>query len=323
MIKELDIENFRGIRSLSLKGLKQFTVLAGKNNSGKSSVLDAVFIWANAAFVQNMPYANRLRGLENTPDSYRQFFYDTSYEKDICVSSVSTDGEKRTVVIHGIEHTPLSLESLLYHDDLRVAIDENGKKKEFLFKGDTADTRGEIVPNQYWSGIYDNNLAVKLTQIIVKKQKEAFISVLQAVDSSIRDFQMVNGNVIMFDIGKPQLVRYEIMGDGIKKILSLLASVSAAKGGVLLIDELENGLHYSSMDTLWRSLIKSAETNDVQIVATTHSYECMASFRKSLPETVLDKASIIRIERTNDVHTAVTMNSEDLKTMLDNNWEIR
>lgn len=127
----------------------------------------------------------------------------------------------------------------------------------------------------------------------------------------------------MFDIGKPQLVRYEIMGDGIKKILSLLASISAAKDGVLLIDELENGLHYSSMDTLWRALIKSAEANDVQIVATTHSYECMASFRRSLSDTVLDKTAVIRIERNDDMHSAVTMNDKELQIMLDNDWEIR
>jgi AAA15 family ATPase/GTPase len=134
---------------------------------------------------------------------------------------------------------------------------------------------------------------------------------------------MVNGNVIMFDIGKPQLVRYEIMSDGIKKILSLLVSVTAAKNGVLLVDELENGLHYSSMDTLWQALIKIAETNNVQISATTHSYECLASFRRSLSATSSDKAVVIRIERTDDTHTAVTMNSEELLTLLDNNWEIR
>jgi AAA15 family ATPase/GTPase len=106
-------------------------------------------------------------------------------------------------------------------------------------------------------------------------------------------------------------------------LLSLLASVAAAKDGILLVDELENGLHHTSMGILWRALVKGAVLNNVQVIATTHSYECIQSFKDNLVYDRNSDASVIRIERNGETHKAVTMNMGDLQTMFENNREIR
>ena len=63
-------------------------------------------------------------------------------------------------------------------------------------------------------------------------------------------------------------------------ILQLALQISPAKGGFLLIDEFENGLHYSVQEKVWHLLFELAEKLDIQIFATTHSWDCIESFAK-------------------------------------------
>ena len=42
------------------------------------------------------------------------------------------------------------------------------------------------------------------------------------------------------------------MGDGMWRMLGLALALANAKGGVLLVDEIDTGLHYSVMADMWR-----------------------------------------------------------------------
>ena len=70
------------------------------------------------------------------------------------------------------------------------------------------------------------------------------------------------------------------MGDGMLRVLQLALKLFAAKGGFLLIDEFENGLHYSVQEKVWGLLFEVAERHNIQIFATTHSWDCIESFTK-------------------------------------------
>ena len=64
------------------------------------------------------------------------------------------------------------------------------------------------------------------------------------------------------------------------RVLQLALKLFAAKGGLLLIDEFENGLHYSVQEKEWGLLFEVAERHNIQIFATTHSWDCIESFTK-------------------------------------------
>jgi AAA15 family ATPase/GTPase len=64
------------------------------------------------------------------------------------------------------------------------------------------------------------------------------------------------------------------------RILQLVLKLLSAKGGFLLIDEFENGLHYSVQEKVWTLLFDTAKKLDIQIFATTHSWDCIESFTK-------------------------------------------
>lgn len=78
----------------------------------------------------------------------------------------------------------------------------------------------------------------------------------------------------------PRPVPLNSLGDGMLRILQLVLKVFSAKGGFLLIDEFENGLHYSVQEKVWALLFKLSKDLKIQIFATTHSWDCIESFSK-------------------------------------------
>jgi hypothetical protein len=65
------------------------------------------------------------------------------------------------------------------------------------------------------------------------------------------------------------------MGDGMWRMLAMAIALTQCKGGVLLVDEIDTGLHYTVMSQMWGLIFNAAKELDVQVFATTHSYDCV------------------------------------------------
>ena len=89
--------------------------------------------------------------------------------------------------------------------------------------------------------------------------------------------------MIYFD-GLTPLIPINLAGDGIKRILSILVTISDNKNGIVLIDEIDNGLHFSSQATLLKALMEIAKSYNVQIFATTHNYETLKKLKEVLAD---------------------------------------
>lgn len=70
------------------------------------------------------------------------------------------------------------------------------------------------------------------------------------------------------------------------------------ENGYLLIDEFENGLHYSVQEKLWEVIFYLAERLNIQVFATTHSLDCVDAFSAVLNDGKQDKNTgvMIRLE---------------------------
>ena len=115
------------------------------------------------------------------------------------------------------------------------------------------------------------------------------------------------------------------MGDGFIKFFSLILSISNSEDGFIFIDEIENGLHYSAQQITWEAIFSTAETFNVQIFATTHSFECVQSYISATPEAYKTKDAIrmFRIEKTKSGHSAIDFDYGNIAESIDSNWEIR
>ena len=93
-------------------------------------------------------------------------------------------------------------------------------------------------------------------------------------------------NDIYFNIdGINELVLLNLMGDGLKKYLSIILPIAVSKYNAVLADEIENGLHHKTIKHLLRSILNLSKNNDIQMFFTTHSYEVL----KFLSEIVNDE----------------------------------
>ncbi|MGK7878307.1 MAG: ATP/GTP-binding protein [Xenococcaceae cyanobacterium] len=96
---------------------------------------------------------------------------------------------------------------------------------------------------------------------------------------------VVDGQPIIHgDIGMSELVPLPLMGEGLGRLLSIILAIANAKGGTILIDEIENGLHYSVLTKVWKAIAHAARQAEAQIFATTHSGECIIAAHKAFSE---------------------------------------
>jgi len=165
----------------------------------------------------------------------------------------------------------------------------------------------------------------RLEGLLIQKKLESVIEVLRGIEPQVLDIRMGHGGMIWVDIGKKNFVPLNIMGDGMRRILAFLATISDMKNGIVLLDEIENGLHYSSLSVLWKAIFAACKEYKVQLIATTHSYECIDSFSKIYQEFEPqgDDIRLFRIDRENDRHHVVTFNSELLRSGIEKAFEVR
>ena len=121
--------------------------------------------------------------------------------------------------------------------------------------------------------------------------------------------------------GKEQRYRLSSMGDGINRILTIILALLNCKGGILLLDEFETGLHYSTQIKLWKIIFMLSEKLNIQVFVTSHSQDCINSFVEANNK---QKGKLIRLENKNGNVVAVNYDDEkELRFATDNNIEIR
>lgn len=104
------------------------------------------------------------------------------------------------------------------------------------------------------------------------------------------------------------------------RMLGLALSLANAERGVLLVDEIDTGLHFSVMEDMWRMINSQAGSLSVQVFATTHSrdcYESLAAIATSEPGDV----TIQRIDRSQA--EAVRFSSEAILAAAERGIEVR
>ena len=120
----------------------------------------------------------------------------------------------------------------------------------------------------------------------------------------------------------PDPVPLKSLGGGVEAVFHLALAAVNVEGGLLLVDEIENGLHFSIQEQLWRFLFALAEQTDVQIFATTHSWDCIQAFQAAAAASPSDGA-LIRLQRDGDDIVSETFTEDDLAIVTRSHIEVR
>jgi AAA15 family ATPase/GTPase len=130
---------------------------------------------------------------------------------------------------------------------------------------------------------------------------------------------MIHGYLKGYDEPVPS----PLLGDGVRRSLSVILAVGAAENGVVLVDEIENGIHHSAMKPLWSVIAEASKTFNCQVFATTHSEECIYAAHDAFKENGPYDLMLYRLDRRNGSISAVAYDEERLDAAFSIPLEVR
>jgi len=329
--KDLTIKNFRGVRECEINDLTRINLFVGQNNSGKSSILEALFLlsgYGAASLVMNIDYIRNL--LHNEPSDFKFVFYNLDYKniptlqaqmydfketrklqiipkgknqkKQITSSTTTTTtttaNPSNADGISSAESTEEKLvDSLEFHTEFKAfqqqrrfftsTVSFSKVGDEITFKNENQGEKSFIEFKALIQGTnyrHTPQIAERLEKVIIDKKKNELISDLQLIESKISDITSFSNNMIYVDIGAKSLIPSNLMGDGFLKFLNIILNMGEVRDGVLLIDELDNGLHFTTLRKVWRVILRVAFMSNIQVFLTTHSKEAISYLKEVLEE---------------------------------------
>ncbi|MCP4219063.1 MAG: AAA family ATPase [bacterium] len=322
---EITIPGFRGLIDVKLKKLNRINIFAGLNNSGKTSVLEAVYLLTNLNDIDAFFRMEKYRG--KFTDELNPKWLSTNFRRPIVVESVF-NGEKAR--IH------------LLAEDTKDEIDKSGYLTTFTltagYNGDESVSKAHIYGNKDSSIFYENKKVLcnsimtspyrendkELKAAHARAVKEKSIDIIvqfikEHIDPAIRKIDMTTidgvGRFFVTSDAFDTSIDITSYGEGVRRIFEIALFFAYARNGVLLIDEFETAIHKSLLVGFSKFVQELAERFNVQVFLTSHSKECIDSFIRNGYKTEDITAYVLKEEKDNI--TCKYVDGKRLESLLD------
>lgn len=217
-----------------------------------------------------------------------------------------------------------------------VGLTPTGGLAANVFESPAADsplgaTPAQLVPTDSISRL---DLVAMFEEVVLTPDEQAILDALRIIEPGLERIAPITsdlrhspasdrGGIVVKLRGQPQRVPIESMGDGMWRMLGVVLSMVRARGGILLVDEIDTGLHHTVMADLWRLVYETAKRLDVQVFATTHSRDCVDSLAAiARPDAhEAGEISIQRIERGKD--RAISYSEREIVIAAERGIEVR
>lgn len=378
-IVALDIQQFRAIRQLKIEGLGRVNLITGRNNTGKSSVLEALRILASDASPSVIYSILRSREEDagETDEATRPLDAEGSFQlsslfhgfplfsaelEPIVIASTGgqrpmkvsleaawlseePDGTRRIVSRQSVSFgEPRQLELFGEREGLPgLVIEAGGARRIFpldylrryplRFRTQRPDAISELhLPCVFvspYGGERTATLGPLWDKIALSDLEKDVVEALRIIDPEISAVSMIGGEgprqartAIVRAGGIPRPVPLRSFGDGLNRLFGIILSLVNAKDGLLLIDEFENGMHHTVQADVWRAVFRVASRLDIQVVATSHSWDAIEAFQKVANEDP-EEGVLIRLSRRGDEIIPTIFRENELAVATRDRIEVR
>jgi hypothetical protein len=355
------VEHFRCIPDLTVESIKRVNLIAGENNAGKTALLEAIFLHSGAYNPVLVATVAGLRGIEAyklefgrpVQPPWSSLFIDLDETRSIRLTGRDGRGRTRTLSIsttsdpHDLADVKSISKNSLFngqgtassgsHPDV-LKWHHSGVGREdivlMFFDGPEMKTypstvRPPFFPGRFIGARWTPNfpeIAEQFGQLEIEKKQDFLLDILRLIEPRLtRLSTILIGPLPMLhaDVGIGKLIPVAFLGDGILRLASIILWIIHTSGGVLFIDEVENGFHYSRLRQIWAAIAKTAKQFNVQVFATTHSRECIVEAHHSFSESFDYDFRLHRLERKDTGIRAVTYDQEALEGAIDAGFEVR
>ena len=341
MIDTIHIENFKCFRTVRLESLGRFNFAVGHSASGKTALLDALFLAAGARpdlFIRTQTWRGsrpQSEKFEISAESYESFFRELFHNFGLS-SDPAALPQPALIDLHDSEsgswHLSVTMSHAQQQDSLPLASSssETLPPLAFVFSSSTGNgqTLEVVISPQHenfvkatgkidaYSMVYLNpnggyDVAGNVGRFSEISKKNAEDTILLPVKKLFDDIDNISiqphggGNVLF--VSQKHIARKLPLGSlsgGLSKFLSILLAIATRPKGVVLIDEIENGFYYAHLPQIMEAIVAAAESNQTQIFATTHSYELLEAVARA-SDGREDSVSLIHLERSQGVSSAI------------------
>ena len=365
MIEQLEAVNYKGLQNFSVEPLVGVNLITGPNGVGKTSLAEALWLFHgryNPAILWNLHLQRRptmgpsplpalggrpveLRGREDGTSSGVTFDFD-----EVTQAPTRPTNEGRSqVLVEGREafgraagfptssFEPLNLLPRLgrvraeYVPDGFVYESEAvlGPSGPGLVVPPPQPERplGVIVTRDAPFPVAPDTIE-RFSSVVAQGEKHRLLDVLQLMQPRIRGIEILTQQgapSLWVDTEAAGMLPLEAAGGGVVRLLGLLVNFFTAQEGLIVIDEIENGIHHSVLPELWSQIRQLSELLDVQVVATTHSFECIQAAVMTNGDDGLAPSdfALHRMYQKDGVPHCITYDDEKLMATLDLGFDIR
>jgi len=357
MINELSISHFKQLKNIHLSKIAPITVIGGRNNTGKTSLLEALFMFYDRGNPELIIRQFNWRGINHLDLSpsgiWAPIFYAYDMSKSITINVKQTDNTNEKLEIRHnekynkvIRTTPYVVTLPQTHittkqhptESLDFLYSQNGQptgQVHCVIEGPQIGLHIEELRKSKTNVVYvssgtqsnPNEDAVRFGKIDIAGGVDELVDGLKVIEPRLKSLSTIslgNQSLIYGDIGMGRKVPISFMGEGTAKLLSIILSIATCKNGMVLIDELENGIHYTVHAKLWDLLARLSKKYNCQIIATTHSYEILKSLKNDIADKQEQKLfAYYRLDCSNDEISAKHFDMNSLFAAIERDWEIR
>jgi putative AbiEii toxin of type IV toxin-antitoxin system/AAA ATPase-like protein len=369
-LNSLQIRAFRGYRHLRVPRLGRVNLVVGKNNVGKSSFLEALWLYASQGApsivwqileARDEGRAPRVGHFRYTPDSgavVKNLFYgrpefhgpphETGHLGSIQIGPLDSPDKLLTIAagwytVHTDEEGGRQLKVFQVEEDyntadhlvLALAI-RLGKQSDMVYRLDRRPpTSPESERDRCVFVVANGMTAIEIGQlwdsISLTDLEEDVLRSLRIIAPEVERLNLISKpnsprdreRIPMAKIGSlPDPIPLRSLGEGMNRLFGITLAMVNSKNRLLLLDEVESGLHYSVQPDVWRLIFETAKRLNVQVFATTHSMDCIEAFQRAAEENE-EEGVLIRLENENGVVRATEFDERRLGIATREEIEVR
>lgn len=354
MIERLHIDGFRGLDDLDIHPLGQLNLIIGAGNSGKTNLLEALFIFCSNGDPVILHRVLALRGVVGdamSPDALADltdWFWSVGRKERGCVIEGDWDGVKRRVRLERIRQSSVipfvdnsqgahgdqrpeaaqivsTIRIKTTHGDVNYSGEFRIKPKGIEFdRADAVNQRGRFLGFDTRGKSY--GLAPHWSSVLDSGQAEPVVKLLQAFDSEIQRVVLradqAGRAVLRIDHKSLGFMPVEMQGAGVGKALAIASYLVDNANGVVMIDEIDSSLHIGVLERVIKFTLQAANRHNVQLFASTHSLETLDAFLDAYEDTSSLWSSkedfrILQLKRERGRTVVTNLDAEEARRMRD------
>lgn len=355
MLTGIDITNYRGFKHYRMKGLARVNLLVGKNNCGKTALLEGLDLLTSNGEPTILSDIARRRGeVTRSYIDVSQLFHGRIVQPGSTVQFRGEDGDSAAPMVSlSIGEIQRDQPSLFEEKSVRLTLRiesseplpqerrtfwisaEGGILSSQLRRASSVEGSSSASPVFIASDLLVPDLLSRMWDgVIIGKRETEVLRAMQILEPKLEDIIFQPGepsyrhmtgraSVLVGFRGERRRVPLGSLGDGMRHLLDLSISLVHTGNGALFVDEIDTGLHFSVLPEMWKLVVETAVRNEAQFFSTTHSWDCvsgLAQLCRQEPQ-LMPQVAVHKIDAA--LEESVSFSGEKLVQAVEGGIELR